>query len=180
MGLNRDLLPSPPHPRGLKNCSMYAPNRIPNAVSKDFFLNFSAKINEGGEDEDFGIEFGDVGDVQVSDKEDSDDAPSDVSDNSDDDSDEEETNEIAQKFQNVKVNVNVADKHKAGHAQKRGGKREEADVDDVKKNFVAISFPSGISERIKKFFQKNFFVKSYPKLKRFEYLQRLANVHCTV
>lgn len=54
-----------------------------------------------------------------------------MSDNSDDDdSEEEETNDIAQKFEKVKVAV--AEKHQEGHAQKRGGKREEALVDDVK------------------------------------------------
>lgn len=90
---------------------------------------FSAKINEGGEDEDFGIEFGDTGETQASDKEESDDAPSDESDSSDEEDSDEETNEIEKKFKQIQVNL--PEKHKAGHNQKRGGKREESAVDDV-------------------------------------------------
>jgi translation initiation factor 1A len=93
----------------------------------------NVKINEGGEDEDGGIEFGDMGDVEGLEDEKSDD---DISE-SDEDSEETDEDESEEEDGSIAKKPSKFDKapitSKRQHEQKRGGKREadNAAIDDI-------------------------------------------------
>lgn len=82
---------------------------------------YLVNINEGGEDEDLGIEFGDMGEVPVSDKE-----ASEEDSEEDEDSDEGDSEEDLR----PKLQKNLQNKHR--HQQRRTGKETAgAEIDDV-------------------------------------------------
>jgi len=86
----------------------------------------NVKINEGGEDEDGGIEFGDMADDATGDKEEE---SEEESSSSEDESDESE--EEAAKPKHPVKPIQAAVKH--SHQQKRGGKEEafSAEIDEI-------------------------------------------------
>lgn len=94
------------------------------------------KINEGGEDEDGGIEFGDMGDLEgVEDEKSGEDENSESSD------EETDSDEDSEEDTRPKLEKNAQQQQKHKHEQKRGGKREadNAAIDDVSHQLLFIS-----------------------------------------